>query len=347
MKKQKRNANFELLRIIAMFMIVILHYLSKGNVLKDFETNTTSVNIVAWIIQAFCVVAVNVYVLISGYYLVKKEFRIKKWLGIVFQVLFYSITIPIVCYIFNIGGIREWGIYQWLIVVLPMQMEHYWFATSYLILYLISPFLAAGIKTMSKKRLEVILCVMIFVFSELKSLIPMLLSTDKYGYDFGWFICLFLIAGYIRMYGMPVINTKEKAAILYLLSVFFVFAIGFVSARIGTEIDAFSYYSNMAYSYNYILVLSASLGLFLYFLYRKINHNLISRIILKISPLTFGVYLLHENIAIRSLWQDWFGVYLYKNSFYFIPHMILVVSIIFVIGCSVEYIRIKIMRRIK
>ena len=61
----KRQSNFELLRIVAMFMIIALHYLVKGNVAAPWSESRTLVNYTAWLVEAFCIVAVNCYVLLS------------------------------------------------------------------------------------------------------------------------------------------------------------------------------------------------------------------------------------------------------------------------------------------
>ncbi len=79
MKKKDRQMNYELLRIIAMLMIVCLHYLSKGGALGDPKQELTTNGYLAWLIEAFCLVAVNVYVLISGYFGVDSQnFTIRK-----------------------------------------------------------------------------------------------------------------------------------------------------------------------------------------------------------------------------------------------------------------------------
>ena len=68
-EKKDRQLNYELLRILAMLMIVCLHYLSKGGFLGVPAREQISVSgYAAWLIEAFCLVAVNVYVLISGYF---------------------------------------------------------------------------------------------------------------------------------------------------------------------------------------------------------------------------------------------------------------------------------------
>ena len=69
---KKRNANFELLRIIAMLMIVVLHYNSHSGALLIPGEPATGVQIFATLMESFCITGVNVYVFLSGYFLWKK-----------------------------------------------------------------------------------------------------------------------------------------------------------------------------------------------------------------------------------------------------------------------------------
>lgn len=75
---KRRAANFELLRIISMMMVVCLHYLSKGNLLPQYIKLNHGSDYLYWLIEALCIVSVNVFVLISGYFLIEKEFNGKK-----------------------------------------------------------------------------------------------------------------------------------------------------------------------------------------------------------------------------------------------------------------------------
>ena len=69
--KKTRSSNIELLRIIAMIFVVVLHYLGKSGTLLPWGSNYFTVNTwFAWGIEAFALVAVNVYVLIGGYFLI-------------------------------------------------------------------------------------------------------------------------------------------------------------------------------------------------------------------------------------------------------------------------------------
>ncbi len=94
----KRLANFELLRIVAMLMIISLHYLVKGWAATPFPfvAKDDPVGTFAWLIEAFCIVAVNCYVLISGYFCVESVWKPGRVVSLLCQVLFYSLLTPVI-----------------------------------------------------------------------------------------------------------------------------------------------------------------------------------------------------------------------------------------------------------
>ena len=65
---KKREANFELLRIIAMFMIITLHYLYKGGLLTEYVEIGKIDEMLYWLLECICAISVNVFVLITGYF---------------------------------------------------------------------------------------------------------------------------------------------------------------------------------------------------------------------------------------------------------------------------------------
>lgn len=61
-----RNYGIDLLRIIAMFAVVILHIQVFGGVInnvKEFSVNYE----IAWTLETLCYCAVDIYVIITGY----------------------------------------------------------------------------------------------------------------------------------------------------------------------------------------------------------------------------------------------------------------------------------------
>ena len=90
MHRLERLYNLDFLRIVAMLMIVTLHFLGKGGVL-GVAAMSSRYNL-AWAIEEVCIVAVNCYVLISGYFLIKSRFRLSRLITLSFQVLFLFLS---------------------------------------------------------------------------------------------------------------------------------------------------------------------------------------------------------------------------------------------------------------
>lgn len=336
----KRQANFELLRIVAMLMIIALHYLVKGGAAVSYGESRTAVNYAAWLIEAFCIVAVNCYVLLSGYFLVESEWRPERIVSLLCQVLFYSVLIPFIM----IGvGILSWGdlgFYDWLGFILPVGTEHYWFATAYLFLYLFAPLLAAGVKKLEKKTLQMLIVLLILFFSAGKTLLPFRFVTDRYGYDYGWFLCLFVIAAYLRLYGCGFLEKGKRAAGLYAGMCVCIFTVSAVSALLADKIDAFGFYADMPYTYNHLFCLFGAVGLFLAFRKLRIKEGRAAAVIRRLSPYTFGVYLLHEHILIRYEWMNWLHVEKVLGTWGFIPHMIGSILLVYLVGTLVDFVRV-------
>ena len=84
MTQKKREVNLELLRIIAMLMVISLHYLGKGNTMAAGITAVSPSNpnfineVLAWTLEALSYGAVNLYVMISGYFLINSATRTEK-----------------------------------------------------------------------------------------------------------------------------------------------------------------------------------------------------------------------------------------------------------------------------
>lgn len=337
--KSKRQANFELLRIVAMLMIIVLHYLNKGELLTDYTTDRTVINYAAHLAEAFCIVAVNCYVLLAGYFLVESAWKPGRVVSLAGQILFYSVLIPVVLICAGVTPAGELSVYDWLNYVLPVETEHYWFATSYVIMYLFAPFLAAGVRKMEKKTLQIILFFLLLYYSVWKSILPAALATDRFGYDYGWFLCLFLAAAYIRLYGLPVLEKKRNAALLYGLMCLGIFLLTAAAAVLADRIPPMLYYMDMPTTYNHILCLLGAVALFMLFKNIKIPEGRRAEIIRRTAPYTFGVYLLHEHLLVRYEWMRWLKVDTVRGSWLFVPHMIGCAAIVYAAGTTADFVR--------
>ena len=119
-----RIASIEFLRSIAMLMVITLHYLDKGGILVSLTENQGISGYFAWLLEAFCIVAVNTYVLVSGYFLVEAGFKLRRLVILVAQVLFYSVAVPAVLVLCGLLPVQELTLYHFLNYVFPFQMNH-------------------------------------------------------------------------------------------------------------------------------------------------------------------------------------------------------------------------------
>lgn len=338
-----------------MLMIVCMHYLSKGGVLAEPSQKMTLNEYLAWVIEAFCLVAVNVYILISGYFGVTAKFSINKPIKIWKQVLSYSLFLGIAAMML---GIQKFNIYQCLTYIFPVLTEHYWFATAYIVLCLLMPFLNAGVQTLEKNILEKVLLGMILIFSAGKTVLPVHLPWDKFGYDAFWFVCLYLTGAYIRLYIKPKLDENKKkyavkGAILYICCSVFIFASMMLIRELYIQKGILKDFISYAYSYNHLFTYMGAIGLFVsfYALFDKsckesLSYRRCEKAINILASSSFGVYLIHEHINFRYLWPKWFKceIYAQESAGVFILHLIATVICVYLLCTAIELIRKKIFR---
>lgn len=78
-KQNVRDSNYELMRVISMLMIVVWHILLHGLV----EVQSTGIlSFIIYLLEAFLVVHVNSYILVTGYYQCRKKFQLKKLIAL-------------------------------------------------------------------------------------------------------------------------------------------------------------------------------------------------------------------------------------------------------------------------
>ncbi|MBP5528976.1 MAG: acyltransferase family protein [Lachnospiraceae bacterium] len=341
-EKKERQLNMEVLRIVAMLMIITLHYLDKGGVLKEFELKMGLNRNLAWIIEAFCMGSVNIYVLISGYFLSKSEFKFKKVIVLWAQILCYSWIITAIFAIVTKGAFNfANGIYDAIPLVLPVTGSHYWFGTVYILLYLFVPFLNKGIEAMDKKQFKGILIAAVAVFSLWNTILPFTQPlADREGMDICWFVCLYLIAAYIRKYPEDFKLNRWIYLLISAASAFLTFGLGKAILLVDAYVGKLGGYAKNFYPYNSLFILVASVCIFLFVLKGDLKApKWLSAVILFASQGTFGVYLLHEHNLIKYRWPVWFGIEKVSGTPLFILHLIGTILAVFALGIAVDFVR--------
>ena len=338
MQKKERMANLEVLRCVAMMMVVVLHYLGKGGLLPDLTAPLSAQDTAAWLLEAFCIVAVNVYMMISGYFLCESSFKFSRLLQLWLQVWIYSVVIGVLAVATGIVPAQEISTHYYLTLLFPVTMGHYWFLTAYVFLYVLLPLLGEGLRRMTKQQFQVALVLLFTTFCLLKSVLPFRLEEDSKGYDCIWYLCVFCVAAYIRRFGIPFLQKKSHALILYLTGVFGTFGEAMLLHLFYLKTGSLELILKIPYEYNHIFPFLASVGLFCLFLDSRIQGK-IGGVAVKIAPYTLGVYLLHENLGVRYAWQAWLGTKVISNAWQLLAWTMLAVVVVFVLGILVDLVR--------
>ena len=125
---KERNSSFELMRIIAQYMIVLYHIFLFWFVKEG--TQTASIYKIIWIPLH---IAVPLYVLVSGYFGIR--FNVRGLMRIIFNCLVYSLLLYLIC-CFVLRD--EYFDYKALFFV---SNTPYWFIKTYVYLFLCAPIL--------------------------------------------------------------------------------------------------------------------------------------------------------------------------------------------------------------
>lgn len=305
--KGGRMANLELLRCIAMLMVTVLHYLGKGNLLADLTGESLGAGeTAAWVLESFCIVAVNVYMFFSGYFLCDSPFKPSRLIQLWLQIEAYSIGFGLIGALTGVLRETAFDRHYLLTLLFPVSMGHYWFMTAYVYLYLLLPFVGPAVRQMTKRQHQAAVGLLLFAFCILKSILPVRFEMDGRGYDCLWYLCVFLTAAYIRRYGSGLMERKRRGACLYIVCCLLIFG-GTMGLRgIYLRTGSLEEVLKICLEYNHLLPFLAALGLFALFCGIKIKGKA-ARLVNTIAPYTLGVYLLHENLGLRYTWQDWLG----------------------------------------
>ena len=292
---KERNLNFELLRIVAMFMVVLLHVNLMGGVLRGVNYNENlSGFLVSRFMEYLCIIAVNLYVMISGYYLSAsaRPFKMAKLLHILCMTMFWSWLIGgAACYFLgaNLNSFIMTGIF-------PVLGRNYWFVTDYVVMYLLSPFYNRLLAHLSQKQHGYLLCVLGFFFSLVIGAFDPIQLVG--GYSLYWFTLLYILAAYIRKYSVRI--KKSRCMMLWLAVLLFQTCSSYLLARFHLNFIAARFFD---FNYNSIWVLINSICCFMLFKDMQIKRG--AKFIKFLAPLTFGIYLIHINSGIVNwLFQE-------------------------------------------
>ncbi len=331
--KKQRQANLDLLRIIAMLLIIFLHTIDHSGVLEAARQGTW---MHAYIYYGYMLaqVCVNVFVLISGYFLVSGKFRLSKLVTLWAETVFYALIIRL---LFIATGQEAFSITSIISCFVPILTGRYWFITIYVAMYCVSPFLNLFVRALSKKQLGVLNVVLFGLFSVWSSLHPSIAGVNSGGgWGLAWFGVLYLMASWLRLYYVPTYRSGKYWLAFFGIPLIIVAAL--LSAQ-WLKIDIIYTIVRHWYKYNSVPAYASSLALVMALLNTKINSAFFNKLFVFVSPLTFAVYLIHAHANVDPWMWSVLKLPEKMELWYFPLIQIGVTLMIFAACCMIECVR--------
>ena len=330
-KNLVRDSNIELLRIIAMFLVLIDHsgYMSIDPPTSDEVFSTPILSFARHCSQSFSSICVNVFVLISGWYGIKA--RISRVAEFLFQCYF----ICFVAYLFLvvIGRAEPMTAREW---VNFLVFDDLWFVKAFLVLYLFAPMVNMFINGLTQRRFLYFL-VAFLTIQFLHGFVTQVAWFDK-GMSPLTLISLYMIGRYMRLF--PNKFTVQNKWI-DLLVYFSASLVGAVCTFIGVKHGAEGY---RFFSYASPTIIVASVYFFLFF--TKVSFK--CQIINWIAASAFAVYLLDcEGHFWRFYLSTNYSWWINGEAHVYLIKTLIFDFVVFFIAIFLDKIRIPVWNKIR
>lgn len=264
-----RDSNMELLRIVAMSMILTGHFFLHG------FGGTFPITYPGSISMPITICGVNLFFLLSGWYCVR--FTLKSITRIVVTTIFFIWINVAVLAMLGIGH----GLRTDKLILTPLEASNYWFINAYIGLLIITPVINAGLRNLTSRQVSVLVAATT-IFS---------IYCGWYGDNFVNFngysifqaIWLYFLGYWLRNNQ----HITRKISSIFLIVLYLAAAVTLVKSL---EVERFSEVKWDAY--NNPLVVVMSLALFICFTRIRLR----SRVINCIAAASLGCYLLQDGL---------------------------------------------------
>lgn len=342
-KKQARNSNFELMRLVSMFMIVLWHEFQHTNMV--FQSSGT-LNLVVSFLYILMSVHVNSFVLVTGYFQYNKKMKVKKVAALLGRTWFYNILFVVLTLAFGVAVLSNLEIIE---NTSFLSINNYWFINYYIVLYLLTPFLNKFIEASTREEHKKVLGIMFLCLSVIPFITRQRVINNN-GLTVISFLFLYLVGAFFGKYPIKDSyhwknNSRHKNQLIFLFLFLFFSVINFMTYQFGTVLtsganpivqDIGRTMTNGIIGFSSPLVVLSSVFYLLFFETLQLKSKWINRL----ASLTFGVYLVHENSYVFSnLYSRIFPVVTEQTSCAILLKIFAVASILFVIGMLVEALR--------
>ena len=348
-KKQPRNSNIELLRIFSMFFIVLAHCI--GSV-TNIETDTGIPFFTKVLFGSWSILGVYLYVIISAWFLCDKELSSKGFVKTLLKDIIYILGFAVVAFVLKVSalGFAPAAKFVASYFLDALFYPFHWFVFSYLIMYLLAPYMNKLLKELPAKNIKLFLLVVYFVYF----MGSLSLNSDGRVLDVAGFCIVYITAGYIKKKNYV---GGFKNLLYALIAICAVILSKVALHYIGDNSDLYylkrTIEGTVAYTARQsAFLLFVAFEIFLLFISLPKKN---SKVINFIASSTFGIYLFHETVftdvvytignsqitkraSVKDIVVKWFSDQGFIKGDYTFPVVIILITLlVFFFGFVVDY----------
>ncbi len=337
-----RNYGIDLLRIVAMMMIPMFHTLGHGGILKGLRPFSANYEL-GWFLVVVSYCAVDCYALISGFVGYGSKYKYSNIIYRYFQVLFYTIPTTAVFFLLKPETV---GLKTILGAIFPFAYSTYWYFTAYFCLFFFIPFLNAILDKFDKPTVQKLLFWLFIIFSILPTVFDSDFGNVNDGYSVLWLALLYLLGAYIKKYGASISYPNWKNLLGYFSCVLITWLSKLCIELVTNAVSGAPKSGGYLIHYTSPTIIFSAVFLLLYFSNLKCRKT--TKIIRFFAPVSFGVYLLHDEPLIRTRFiVDAFVGYGTQNPLFMAAAVVGTALCIWLVGSLVDYVRLQLFHWLK
>ena len=165
LQKNTRRSDIELYRIVCMLLIVMHHYVVNSGLMDaggPIQTNGMAKRtLFLLLLGAWGKTAINGFIMITGYFMCKKNITLIKFLKLLFETMFYRIVINL---IFCISGYTAFTAETLKTILFPVRDVSFSFPQVYLVFFLCIPFMNILLRRLTEEKHVALLLLVGFTY---------------------------------------------------------------------------------------------------------------------------------------------------------------------------------------
>ena len=306
-----RFSGIELLKLIAMFFIVISHsapYYGNASAESFLNLRVSTTNIQHFFIILFVYlgqIGNCIFLSCSSHFLLEQDtVKGRKIVSLLVDCLFFSLCFLALFLSAGYDISKTTVLKQFF----PTTFEYNWFVGCYLLLYLIHPALNRIIRSLSQKQLFGVNLGGILLYS----LLQMVLRNSFYYTRFIGFLLIYFLMAYCKMYLKQTCSKKQHNLFILLGSVLFLIVLLILTNYFGFYLDTFreKMLHYCIFTNPFIILIAFSS----FHLCKDISWR--SNTINTAASVSLYIYIIHENYLFATYARPEYFAYIYTNYSY-------------------------------